>query len=106
MAPRFRSARRRRLHAGWVLDWRFMATADSLHSPDFAQALQRLHLPREVVDKIYRVTRKRCFAELDPSPIAAFVARPSPLSIGSKGQGVTVTLQIRYAGLPGTPTAQ
>lgn len=42
------------VHSGWVLDWRFLATTDSLHSPDFAQAFSGLHLPREVIDKIYR----------------------------------------------------
>jgi predicted TIM-barrel fold metal-dependent hydrolase len=42
------------VHAGWVADWRFLATSDVLRSPDFAQTFAGMHLPREVVDKIYR----------------------------------------------------
>jgi hypothetical protein len=42
------------VHAGWVADWRFLATSDLQHSPDFAPAFTGMHLPREVIDKIYR----------------------------------------------------
>jgi predicted TIM-barrel fold metal-dependent hydrolase len=42
------------VHAGWVADWRFLATSGVLRSPDFAQTFAGMHLPREVVDKIYR----------------------------------------------------
>jgi predicted TIM-barrel fold metal-dependent hydrolase len=42
------------VHAGWVEDWRFLATQDELHSPDFAGSFRGLHLPRSVIDKIYR----------------------------------------------------
>jgi Amidohydrolase len=41
------------VHSGWVADWRFLVTADRLHSPDFPQAFNGVHLPRQVVDKIY-----------------------------------------------------
>jgi hypothetical protein len=37
-----------------VADWRFLTTSDRLHSDDFAASFQGLHLPRQVVDKIYR----------------------------------------------------
>jgi predicted TIM-barrel fold metal-dependent hydrolase len=42
------------IHAGWLEDWRFLATDSPMHSPDFAQPFQGLHLPRAVVDKLYR----------------------------------------------------
>jgi predicted TIM-barrel fold metal-dependent hydrolase len=50
------------VHSGWVEDWRFLATTDSMHSPDFSQPFQGLHLPRSVVDKIYRENARRLFA--------------------------------------------
>lgn len=49
------------VHAGWVLDWRFLVSTDTLHSPDFAQPFTGLHLPREVVDKIYRRNAEAMF---------------------------------------------
>jgi hypothetical protein len=49
------------VHAGWVEDWRFLATSDRLHSPDFAKSFQGMHLPREVVDKIYRRNAQSMF---------------------------------------------
>jgi Amidohydrolase len=42
------------VHSGWVEDWRFLVTSHRLHSSDFAKSFQGLHLPREVIDKIYR----------------------------------------------------
>jgi predicted TIM-barrel fold metal-dependent hydrolase len=42
------------VHAGWVEDWRFLATREVLHSPEFAGAFRGLGLPRAVIDKIYR----------------------------------------------------
>jgi predicted TIM-barrel fold metal-dependent hydrolase len=49
------------VHSGWVEDWRFLATSDRLHSPDFAKSFQGMHLPREVVDKIYRRNAQSMF---------------------------------------------
>ncbi|MGH8140565.1 MAG: amidohydrolase family protein [Steroidobacteraceae bacterium] len=49
------------VHSGWVEDWRFLSTADAMHSPDFAQPFRGLHLPREVVDKIYRRNAQALF---------------------------------------------
>jgi hypothetical protein len=49
------------VHSGWVLDWRFLTTSDPLHSADFAQAFSGLHLPREVVEKIYRRNAEAMF---------------------------------------------
>ncbi len=49
------------VHAGWVSDWRFLATADTLHSPDFAGSFRGLHLPRAVIDKIYRMNAMSLF---------------------------------------------
>ena len=49
------------VHSGWVEDWRFLATSDRLHSSDFAKSFQGLHLPREVIDKIYRRNAQSMF---------------------------------------------
>jgi predicted TIM-barrel fold metal-dependent hydrolase len=42
------------VHSGWIEDWQFLVTADRLHSSDFESSFRGLHLPREVIDKIYR----------------------------------------------------
>lgn len=38
----------------WRQDWRFLVTSDELHSPDLDRPFRGLHLPRGVVNKIYR----------------------------------------------------
>jgi predicted TIM-barrel fold metal-dependent hydrolase len=50
------------LHADWLHDWRFLVTADRMHSDDFAAGFRGLRLPRTVVDKIYRRNAERLFA--------------------------------------------
>jgi predicted TIM-barrel fold metal-dependent hydrolase len=49
------------VHSGWVEDWRFLATSDRLYSSEFAQSFQGLHLPREVIDRIYRRNAQAMF---------------------------------------------
>jgi hypothetical protein len=56
------------VHSGWLLDWRFLTTTDQLHSPDFPQAFPGLHLPRKVVDKIYRRNAQALFRGAWASP--------------------------------------
>jgi predicted TIM-barrel fold metal-dependent hydrolase len=53
----------RSLHDDWLADWRFLATADLMHSADFAAAFHGLHLPREVIDKIYRRNAQTLFPQ-------------------------------------------
>jgi len=50
------------VHAGWVEDWRFLATSDRMRSSDFAQSFRGLHLPRAVIDKLYRRNAQVMFA--------------------------------------------
>ena len=50
------------VHSGWLSDWRFLATSDSMQSQDFPQSFQGLHLPREVIDRIYRRNAQATFA--------------------------------------------
>jgi hypothetical protein len=50
------------VHSGWLSDWRFLATADPLQSPDFPQSFRGLQLPREVIDKLYRRNAQASFA--------------------------------------------
>jgi predicted TIM-barrel fold metal-dependent hydrolase len=49
------------VHEGWVADWQFLATAAALHSSDFAQSFAGVHLPRAVIDKIYRRNAESMF---------------------------------------------
>jgi predicted TIM-barrel fold metal-dependent hydrolase len=49
------------VHEGWYSDWRFLATDRRLHSPEFPFAYSGMHLPKTVVDKIYRLNAEREF---------------------------------------------
>ena len=49
------------VHQGWVEDWRFLTSADPLHSQDFDATFRGLHLPSVVVDKIYRRNAEKLF---------------------------------------------
>lgn len=49
------------VHKDWVADWRFLATADLQRSPDFAHPFTGMHLPREVMDKLYRRNAESLF---------------------------------------------
>ena len=40
--------------ADWRRDWRFLVTDDEMRSPDLDRTFRGMHLPRSVVDKIYR----------------------------------------------------
>jgi predicted TIM-barrel fold metal-dependent hydrolase len=40
--------------ADWRRDWRFLVTDEEMRSPDLDRAFRGMHLPRSVVDKIYR----------------------------------------------------
>jgi predicted TIM-barrel fold metal-dependent hydrolase len=53
----------RDVHSGWMADWRFLTGSDKLHSSDFAGAFRGMHLPRNVVDKIYRSNAQTMFSE-------------------------------------------
>lgn len=47
--------------ADWRRDWRFLVTGDRLRSPEFGAPFRGMHLPRRVVDKIYRENALRLF---------------------------------------------
>lgn len=51
----------REAHEAWIEDWRFLTSHRTLHSPDFAATFHGLALPREVIDKIYRLNARRMF---------------------------------------------
>jgi predicted TIM-barrel fold metal-dependent hydrolase len=50
------------LHNGWLEDWHFLVTSDRMQSADFEQPFRGLHLPKEVVDKIYQRNAQKMFA--------------------------------------------
>jgi predicted TIM-barrel fold metal-dependent hydrolase len=55
------SAAIKSIHDGWFDDWLFLATARRLHSPEFPYAFSGMHLPKSVLDKIYRLNAEREF---------------------------------------------
>ena len=40
-------------HEGWVRDWKYFTSGDSLQSPFVTKKFKGLHLPKKVIDKIY-----------------------------------------------------
>jgi predicted TIM-barrel fold metal-dependent hydrolase len=51
------------LHTDWLADWRFLVTSELMHSEDFDTPFRGLHLPRDVVEKIYRRNAETLFAK-------------------------------------------
>ena len=49
------------LHEDWLKDWRFLVSSDRMHSDDFDGTFRGLHLPRTVIDKIYRRNAEALF---------------------------------------------
>jgi predicted TIM-barrel fold metal-dependent hydrolase len=47
--------------AMWRADWRFLNTAETLHSPDFDAPFRGLELPKTVIDKIYDGNARKMF---------------------------------------------
>jgi hypothetical protein len=56
------------VHSGWLSDWRFLATADPMQSPDFPRSFHGLQWPREVIDKLYRRNAQATFRGAWTSP--------------------------------------
>ncbi|WP_129777645.1 amidohydrolase family protein [Peristeroidobacter soli] len=50
----------------WRDDWRFLSSADTLHSAEFAAPFQGLALPRDVIDKVYSGNARRLFPKAWP----------------------------------------
>ena len=55
------AAVRQRAHEIWTRDWRFLATDETLRTPEVDGAFQGLKLPRDVIDKVYRTNSSRWF---------------------------------------------
>jgi hypothetical protein len=70
------------VHSGWLEDWRFLATADVMHSRDFGASFRGLRLPLDVIYELYRRNAQALFAtgwNPAPSPGSAVaVATPAP----------------------------
>ncbi len=54
-------------HEAWLHDWRFLNTDDEMRSEDFDGTFHGLALPREVVDKIYRLNARKMFPTAWPA---------------------------------------
>lgn len=63
------------VHAGWLEDWRFLATAERMKSADFDSPFSGLNLPRAVVDKIYFRNAEAAFAGAWPTASASHAGR-------------------------------
>jgi predicted TIM-barrel fold metal-dependent hydrolase len=48
-------------HKTWVEDWRFLNTAEEMHSTEFEPAFRGLALPRTVVEKIYSGNARKMY---------------------------------------------
>jgi predicted TIM-barrel fold metal-dependent hydrolase len=48
-------------HETWLDDWRFLSSAETLQSDEFAAPLRGLSLPRDAIDKIYNGNARRVF---------------------------------------------
>ncbi len=48
-------------HDTWLADWRFLNTAETMHSGDFDAPFQGLALPRGVADKIYHANARALY---------------------------------------------
>ena len=70
--------------AEWRRDWQFLVTSDVMHSSDFDRPFRGLALPKDVVDKLYRVNAEKLFARAweRASPVAGIrdVKLPIPPS--------------------------
>jgi len=52
------------VHGVRVSDWKYFVTNDEMTVPDFTEKFKGLQLPKEVVDKIYRINAKKWFPGL------------------------------------------
>jgi predicted TIM-barrel fold metal-dependent hydrolase len=52
---------RKREHSTWFSDWKFFATNETMAAEDFQGTFKGLHLPKEVIDKIYRQNAQKWF---------------------------------------------
>jgi predicted TIM-barrel fold metal-dependent hydrolase len=59
--PQEDSACAAQAHDTWLDDWRFLTSADTMQSTEFATAFRGLSLPRDVIDKIYQGNARRLF---------------------------------------------
>lgn len=59
--PQEDSACAAQAHEAWLDDWRFLTSADTMHSTEFDTPYRGLSLPRDVVDKIYHRNARRLF---------------------------------------------
>jgi len=50
-----------RAHAKWTRDWRYLNTEESMSVPELDEAVKGLALPKQVVEKIYRLNALRTF---------------------------------------------
>jgi len=49
------------VHAGWLSDWKFLATDQPMSTNEFSPPFHGLHLPRTVIDKLYGGNARRLF---------------------------------------------
>jgi len=66
------------VHRTRVEDWKFFVTDEIMEAPEVSSKFQALHLPREVVDKIYRKNAEKWFPGLTLRPAPSTAPAPAP----------------------------
>ena len=57
------SAIKKQAHDTWLNDWRFFTTDEKMRAPEVEDEFKGLQLPREVIDKIYRINAEKWFPQ-------------------------------------------
>ena len=57
------AAIKKQAHDTWLNDWRFFTTDEKMRAPEVEDEFKGLQLPREVIDKIYRINAEKWFPE-------------------------------------------
>jgi predicted TIM-barrel fold metal-dependent hydrolase len=52
------------IHARKISDWQFFTSNDAMTSPDFDQSFKGLKLPKQVIDKIYRINAEKWYPRI------------------------------------------
>jgi len=47
----------------WLLDWKYFNTEENFSVPELEDTVKGLYLPKEIVDKIYRINAEKVFTD-------------------------------------------
>jgi len=55
------TAAKKEAHDVWLGNWKFFTSDELMNAPELTEKFQGLHLPKEVIDKIYRKNAQKWF---------------------------------------------